>query len=359
MAGEKTGRKKLRKGGRAKATRSRAATGAPVKKKNMKKKSRNAGRARSAVALPALDASRSEHLPSPVPLGPYTVVRGRFVNNFVTSTVGDVVYLIGNHVRDSQFGTVNTPCVMIGGLTTGVPGTTEFLFDDPAMLAYSSSTVAGVVANASLHAVTVTIQCTSSATTASGICYIGALNQRINRRNFATYNALSSALQNRKELSSFSAYSLASAPAKYVSYPIDITEWSLQKPIAIDPAVSDISTSDTLAQIAIVLPLTSTAVNYTITVHTEWRVNFTDAVLASTAVKRPATPNNVWDHIQSTAQQATGLVEHGAHIAGSLGAMADAANKFSSYFSGIGSFTSNIAKLEGASSYAGMLGMLL
>jgi hypothetical protein len=284
-----------------------------VKSKNKKPMRKSApGSVRSVFAASsiaaAVDASTLQHIPSHIPMGPYTVIKSRVIIPVSTNLAAQrTVLLLGAYGRASTFDQSIGPLVAILGVGTNAPGTAETIYTDPAIATYDGTSFSNGFGNANLHALTVVINCTSSATTASGLIYFGAVNQRINRAQFAQYNVLADALIPRREFSSASAYSLCTAPYKMSAYPVDLTDWSTQKPL-VEPAAAlgDNIALDSLSQMAIIFPPTAAAVDYTITVYTEWRVNFTDPVLSSTSVKRdPASPN-LWDRIIDVGSKTAG-----------------------------------------------------
>lgn len=260
------------------------------------------------IIAAAVDASTLQHIPSHIPMGPYTVIKSRIIIPVTTSITGQsTVLLMGAYGRGSTFDQSVSPLVALLGVGTFVPGTTETLYSDPAITPYDGTSFSNGFGNANLHALTVVINCTSSATAATGIVYFGAVNQRVNRAQFLTYNALAAALLPRREFSSSSGYSLCTAPYKMSAYPVDLTDWSTQKPL-VEPAAAlgDNIALDSLSQMGIIFPPTTTAVDYTITVYTEWRVNFTDPVLSSTSVKREPTSSSLWDRIIDAGSKTAG-----------------------------------------------------
>lgn len=263
----------------------------------------------------AVDASVQEHVPSHIPMGPYTVIKSRVIIPITSSISGQTTTLVmGAYGRASQFDQSISPTIAILGTGTDVPTITESYFQDPAVAIYDGTNFGNGFGNANLHALTFVINCTSSATSANGIVYYGAVNQRINRGQFPNYNALGNALIPRREFSSQSAYSLCTKPHKVSAYPVDLTDWSTQKPL-VEPSLTlgDNINLDSLCQMAIIVPPTATAVAYSITVYTEWRVNFTDPVLASTSVKRQPTTPQLWDAV----------IDQGTKLAGSYHALQD------------------------------------
>lgn len=270
-----------------------------------------------------VDATSNTHVPCPITLGPYTVVRGRVNLSIQTNTNNSTVVLLGPHtvstagLRDLTI----TPVVTISGVGTDVPGTTELLTPDNLISSYASS-VAGNAANGNLHGLTVVLNCLSPTTTVQGQVYVGSLNQRINRSRFATWNAVADSLITRREVKPYSAYNVLSKPLKYSVFPVDIVDWARQVPLVLQAAApGDNITMDSLSQGVLIFPATAAVVSYTITVYTEWRVNFSDAALASTATTRPASPMDMWNKVAAVGTDTGGFVqalEQGMSMAGAL-----------------------------------------
>jgi len=259
-----------------------------------------------------VDASRAIHIPSPIPLGPYTIVRGRSTVQISTNNAGQkTVLLVGPHtvgttgLRDS----IISPIVGVSGVGGGVPGTTETLYTDSVIGAYAAS-LTGNLANANLHGLTVTINCLSTATSAENQVYFGSLNQRINRSRFDFWNTIADTLVNRREVQPHSAYSLLSTPLKVSCYPVDIVDWAKQSPLVLAAALTgDNVTMDSLSQLVFVFPPTTAVINYSITIYTEWRMNFTDAALASTAVTHRASKMDTWSALAAMGSDSAGFVQ--------------------------------------------------
>lgn len=279
-----------------------------------------------AVVVAAVDASVQQHIPPHIPMGPYTVIKSRVIIPVTTNTFGQqTVLLLGAYGRASTLDQSIGPAIAILGVATAVPGITESYFQDAAIATYDGSSFGNSLANGNLHALTCVINCTSSATAANGLVYYGAVNQRVNRGQYATYNELATNLYPRREFSSKSAYALCTAPHKLCAFPVDLTDWSTQKPLVeTSLTFSDNIALDSLSQLAVIFPDTVTAVQYTITVYTEWRINFTNPVLASTSTRREPAPQQVWNKAIDIGTQVAGsfdLIERGLGIAGTIGSM--------------------------------------
>lgn len=258
-----------------------------------------------------VDASRAMHIPAPIPLGPYTVVRGRSTIQITTNSAGQrTVLLLGPHTvatigsRDLTI----SPVVGVSGVGTDAPGTGETVYSDSVIAPYAAS-LSGNLANANLHGLTAVINCLSTATAAENQVYFGSLNQRINRSRFTFWNDVADQLINRREVMPHSAYSLLSEPLKLSCYPVDIVDWARQSPLV--PRVmtnGDNVTMDSLSQLVFVFPPTVVALNYSITIYTEWRVNFVDAALSSTATTKRASSMDIWSRIAAAGSETAGFV---------------------------------------------------
>jgi len=265
----------------------------------------------------AVDAMNTVHVPPPIPLGPYTIVKGRSSITVTTNAFGQrTVLLLGPHTTTTagQRDLTISPVIGISGVGVNIPGAVETVLSDSVLLPYAN-TLALNQANASLHSLTVVLNCLATATTAEGQVYIGTINQRINRTRFALWNDVADALINRRDVQPHSAYSTLATPLKFSSYPVDVVDWARQSPLVL-PGVgpgTDV-TMDSLAQMVLVFPATTVAVSYSVTVYTEWRINFVDAALASTASAHVSSPLSLWSSIAEFGNQTSGF------IAGATGA---------------------------------------
>lgn len=277
----------------------------------------------------SVDASRPAHIPPPVPLGPYTVLRGRTSISINTSTTDSTVVLLGPHtlatagLRDLTI----TPLVATSGVGSGVPGASpENYYTDTLAGGYATATISDNRANGNLHGLTVILNCLSPTTVVQGQVYVGSLNQRINRTRYATYNELASALINRREVEPHSAYNVLSCPIKFSAYPVDVVDWSRQVPLLTQSVstLADNVTLDSLSQLVVVLPATSAVVSYSITVFTEWRINFTDPALASTATTKAASDMNLWSGIAAAGAATGGFIQQVEEGIAAMGALSGA-----------------------------------
>lgn len=259
-----------------------------------------------------VDASRASHIPAPIPLGPYTVVRGRSTFQITTALAGQrTVLLIGPHTvtTSGQRDLTITPIVGVSGVGAAVPGVGDSVYQD-AIIAPYSTTLANNYASANLHGLTVVINCLSTATTAENQVFFGSLNQRINRTRFPTWNEVADTLVNRREVQPHSAYSLLASPLKVSCYPVDITDWCKQVPLVQSSSnVGENVTMDSLSQLVFVFPSTVASVTYSITVYTEWRMNFVDSALASTAKTHRASKMDTWSTLAALGSETAGFVQ--------------------------------------------------
>lgn len=318
-----------------------------VKKKYKPVRRGVAAQPRSAMnaVVAAVDATVQAHIPPHIPMGPYTVIKSRVIVPITTSVSSqNLVLLLGAYGRATTFDQSISPAVAILGEGTNVPGVTESYFLDAAVSVYDGTSFSTGFGNGNLHSLSVVVNCTSSATSAAGLIYYGAVNQRVNRGQFATYNALATSLIPRREFSSKSAYSLCTNPHKISAYPVDLTDWSTQKPL-VEPSVtlSDNIALDSLSQLALIFPPAgSTAVVYTVTVYTEWRVNFTDPILASTSIRREPAPMSLWNKV----------IDIGTQVSGSFHALEE-------FGKGMQSIGSNFGTMSDVAGTLGTLGTLI
>lgn len=275
--------------------RKRVPAPAPAKKKKSVGRRTKMHSVASLVA--AVDATQRVHVPPPLPMGPYTLIRSRTTMEINAIQNDNTVYLFGAHGSISTAQSNINSCLCVYGVGAGVPGVAEYYKYDPVVLPYAS--LSGN-AMASLHALTVSVNCTASATTTTGSVYVGVLNQRIRRFNYTTWTAVADALKARPEIVSHSALGSA-AGIKVSDFPVDVVDWCAQHALLGAVEGTDMITKDSLGQVVVIFGPTGTATNipYTITIHAEWRINFTDVALASTARKHAVSPSSIWDSIMA------------------------------------------------------------
>lgn len=253
----------------------------------------------------ALDARNVTHVPPPMPMGPYTVVRSRDMITLQTNTAEGTVHVFGAFINSiAQLSTI-TAGIGYSGLT-GTTTSGALMKQCNLMATYGAG---GNAVHAALHAMTVTVACTGNALGAEGVVHGATLKSVFRRGSFTTLNDLANSILSRTETRAKSAYELLNRPMVLVSHPIDVTDWSLQMPL-LDPAdQANNRLSDKMAPIVVVFQPTPTPVSYTITIHTEWRVNFTDVGLASTAVPRPVSTPSFWQNASNMVLDVAGHIE--------------------------------------------------
>lgn len=262
--------------------------------------------------LGALDARLNVHVPTHVPSGPYTVIRTRTQRAVFTSvTAQNTVLLLGAHCDNALGnGIAITPLIGIEGVGTNVPGTTESNVIDSLVNTYGG-TIASSTASAALHAMTVVVTCIDSALSASGQIYTGTLSNRVARSNYATFNALALDLITRRELKPRSAYQTMTKAVTLFSGPLDVTDWSLHKPlVSINSTLGNNVTVDTIAPIVIVFPPTASVLEYSVTIYCEWRMIFHTPLLASTHTHHAPAPAGFWSNATRLVGAVGGDLEH-------------------------------------------------
>lgn len=316
---------------------------APLTRKNLARHNR-AGSSASSV-ITAVDSRILRHIPPPMSLGPYTVVRSRIQSSIFTSAGGHMTtYLVGAH-SDQSLGTANcmTPLLAIGGTGLSVPGaSTDLNVTDSQMQPYGGN-LNSSVASAALHSLTVVVNCLDSAQNASGQVFMGTLSNRVARSNFGTWNELASSLYQRREMKPRSAYSTMASPYTVVSAPLDVTDWCLHRPlVSVATTQANNVTIDTLAPIAVIFPPTATIVEYSMSIYAEWRVNFHQPLLASTHQAREPSSHSLW----STASRLVNEV--GGDVAGFVGNASGAVGPILSTLDRLGSVADGLGHLAGA-----------
>lgn len=216
-----------------------------------------------------VDARQGIHLAPPMATAPYAVLRTRVSFTLATNVFGQYrVALFGEHSNTSFAPEINvTPLLAIHGIAADPPGVTETYVSDPQALALPSGSFLR------LHALTVTTQCGSTATTAEGFFYQGTMPGNITRSSFTSWNDMAQALITRREAKMCSAYGSITKPAVSCCAPQDATEWStnaLLGPVSGVPGNN--RSTDCLLPVALVLLPTTVAVNYTVTLNCQWRI---------------------------------------------------------------------------------------
>jgi hypothetical protein len=259
----------------------------------------------------AVDARHLTHVPTPTIAAPYTVLHGRVPITLITSTTDATVLQFGAFTDTTATRPNYLRQIGVQGFGVNTPGNIENAYTDPIVgnVPYGAATL-------SLHALTVSVQCTSSATVASGLFYMGTLPGRVRRTSYALFNDMAFALLQRREVTATSAYQSLCHPVVHHCYPADVTEWSEFQELAAPNAVFAANeVRDTLSSICAVFPPTAVANTFTVTVHTEWRVFYNnDPVLTSTASLRRPAPLSSWNSV--IAQAASAFGRHREAIAG-------------------------------------------
>jgi len=222
-----------------------------------------------------------------------------------TNVSEGTVHVFGAFVNDLSSASCITTALGYSGLSGS--NTSGALFKGCASMATYG--FGGHNIHAAMHALTVTVVCTGNAMTSEGTVHAATLRSVFRRKTYTTFNDLANATMSRPETKARSAYELLGKPMVMVSHPIDVTDWSLQMPIVDPTAQEQNRISDKLAPIVIVFQPTSVPVSYNITIHTEWRVNFSDVGLASTAVPRPVSSPAFWQNAGNIVREVAGHVE--------------------------------------------------
>lgn len=311
----------------------------PLTRKNLKR--HNASQASSVGSiLTALDARVLRHVPPPMSLGPYTVVRSRVQRNVFTNASGQfTTYLFGAH-SDNSLGTSNciTPLIGIGGVGTQIPGNaTDDLVQDSILAPYVG-TLASSTASCALHSLTVVVNCLDAALTASGQVFMGSLSNRVARSNYGTWNALGLDLFGRRELKPRSAYSTMADPFSIVTAPLDVTDWCLHRPlVSVSTTVANNVTIDTLSPIVVLFPPTTASVEYSVSIFCEWRMNFHQPLLASTHQTHTPSAQSLWSDATRLVSTLGGDIASAASsVVGSVGPVLEAAHTVGSVAEGLG-----------------------
>ncbi len=258
-------------------------------------------------------------MPAPFPAPSYTVVRTRSVTSISTSATGQKTVMICGQWNDgAATPQVNVlPFHAVYGVGTNVPGTTESYVVDPLLAGASAGAY-----NLSLHAMTVVVTTDGSATSGVGTFYMGSIPSRINRLGFATWNALGTNLESRREMLPITAYQSLSESERYstrVLFPLDMVTYSQFDPSAANTTGSAIQLNDGLSPCFIVWEPTSAAVSYNVSIFVEWRVIYnTDVQLASTQVNHPVTSPSMWQQMTSVASSLAGNLASAASVMGGI-----------------------------------------
>jgi hypothetical protein len=291
---------------------------------------------KAATIMQALDARALAHVPPPIPCSPYTVIRSRTQLSVTTSSnVAGGNYLVltfGAHT-DNSLGTGGgniTPTICIRGHGVNLPSVTEDVTNDPIMVNYGY-TAANSSVSAGLHSMTVVITCVESAMNASGQVFTGALNNRLARSAYPSWNSLALTMLTRRELKPRSAYQTMQAPVVLQTAPLDVTDWSLFKPVVAPPPTSSNNhTTDTITPLVAVFSPTSTALEYSVTIYCEWRCLFLDPLLSCTHVPHQPSTMDFWSQASNFMGTVAGDVNTAAgmvnNVASAIGGTMNAAS---------------------------------
>lgn len=254
----------------------------------------------------AIDARNNQHVPCPLSAGAYTVIRSRSSFSIATRTDGTRLVMEFGEFTNTSVPNSVTPYSGVYGSGTGVPGTTETYVIDP--------NLGGATAGdkqISLHALTVVVACTSAPTAAQGMLYMGSLASKVDRNQYATWDAMGLAITGRREMRPITAYEALSDTEKNstaLAYPLDPVQWSAFWTTTANDTGSNINLSDSLSPILVVFEGTTAAVLYSVTVYAEWRVIYNrDITLASTQSLHQAASQSYWDSVRNMASGINGM----------------------------------------------------
>lgn len=278
----------------------------PQKKRAVKVKApKKSGKKMTGNHIAALDARAVTHVPPPVPMGPYTLIRTRDLIPITTNTSESFVHVFGAFLNSTAQLSTITSGIGYSGLSGST--TTAALMRQCALMATYGT--GGNAVHAALHALTVTVACTGNALSAEGLVHGCTMRQVFRRATYSTMGDLATSILSRPETRAKSAYELLNRPMVLSSHPLDMTDWTLQQPL-LDPSdQAQNRMSDKLAPVVVVFSPTPSPVSYTVTIHAEWRVNFTDVGLASTAVPRPVSTQSFWQEASNIARDVAGHIE--------------------------------------------------
>lgn len=173
---------------------------------------------------------------------------------------------------------------------------------------------AGAVADVSIrmNRLKVTFTNTGSGTAyPSGLAWVGTLDSTIGLQDFATCEALQNFLTGRRQMKSFTGFSLMDRTEGFVGYPLDPIDYGSFVPFTTSGASAQ-TLAESLTPVAFVLPANSIISTYLVTVHIEWAVLFkNDGLLQSTHRHQDS-------HDEATVRRA---IAHASQSAGYLGTM--------------------------------------
>lgn len=255
------------------------------------------------------------HLPGSRACGPYSVYREKYTKTISSRTDAvSTVFLFGEYLTTDAH---VSPIIGTFGYGAQVPGTNEGFVLSP----YFTGAGAEATFDVSLHALTVSVQClgTSGGLVPSGLVLVGVLPQAVDRVSYGTWDALGDAVVNRRGMHRFSASSLTAGGVAFGTYPLDIVaHTSMVITEGGTGAVTDVLSNGLCPLIVIIEPVT-TAADYAITIHAEWKFRARlDPVLVSTHRVHAPAPETTWAKVMHLGQQTSGLLSSVATAAQGL-----------------------------------------
>lgn len=268
----------------------------------------------------------SHHTPTHVPRSlahvPCTVVNERLVftvnNNASYNTCG----LIGPYMPLASGAETTqrngiTDMVAMYGVNLDVPSTGGTRIKSIQMAPYAGTT--GDV-SIRMNRLKVTFTNTGSgAAYPSGLAWIGTLDSTVSLTDFASCEALQNFLTGRRQMKSFTGFSLMDRTEGFVSYPLDPVDYNSFVPFTASGAAGQ-TLAEPLVPIAFVLPANAIISTYLVTVHIEWAVLFkNDGLLQSTHKHQSSHGDEVVRRAIAHASQSAGYLgtmEHDISKAG-------------------------------------------
>lgn len=273
----------------------------------------------------AIDARTATHIPTSYPTGPYMVVRDRCVINANTGADRQI-HIFGEHRNQHALATaVDTRIKVIGKSGNAALGQlpSNMWYQNADNLDPFMPTANDTGGSIALHAMTITISCSTPALTAGGVIHYGTLRGTFTASDYeGTTNGIVDmvdTLLKRPEIASISAYTACTRPMMVVSAPLDCTQHSMFNRLVGTPGeVNDAQMTDSMQPVVVILPPNN---NFQITVYTEWRVvAHASPTYSSLHTMHKPTPLNLWHSITEVVTDAAGriggLMASGAEVAG-------------------------------------------
>lgn len=185
---------------------------------------------------------------------------------------------------------------------------------------------------ARLHRLAMTITCNGptavGALLPTSSVRAGVIRTLIDPFNYTNFGQVSTTLQSKTEMKTFTAYQLMTKPVHVTDYPLDVRSWESLLP-QVTGTSTTIAPNDSMAQIGLLIFGTSTLDNFSIVFHTEWDILPADDgsspnLLASAAVRHPVAPPSLLDKAVDAATSVCGIFEKGATIISDVGNAATA-----------------------------------